>query len=69
MSMPDRKALELEFDALMAKSDVAVPPELKAGALAVYDDLKRMAALVRQPRAADSEPSNIYNIQVILRNA
>jgi hypothetical protein len=62
-------ALERELDLAMARAGVSVPPERKAGVVACYADLKRMTALLRQPRSAAAEPSNIYSLPVILRSA
>jgi hypothetical protein len=61
MSTEDDLAREL--DMLLAKAGANVPPDLKAGLLAGYRDMKRMAALVRQPRTAAAEPSNIFSLK------
>jgi hypothetical protein len=53
-------AVEQEFDVLMAKAGIDLPSDRKAGAIAGYKDMKRMAALLRQPRTAADEPSNVY---------
>jgi uncharacterized protein (DUF3084 family) len=55
-------AVEREFDMLMAKARAEVPADRKAGVIAGYKDIKRMAALLRQPRTAADEPSNIYSV-------
>ena len=55
-------AVEQEFDTLMSKAGVALPADRKAGVVAGYKDIKRMAALLRQPRTAADEPSNIYSL-------
>ena len=55
--------LERELDMLLAKAGANVPPDLKAGLLAGYRDMKRMAAMVRQPRTAAAEPSNIFSLK------
>jgi hypothetical protein len=67
MSNPDR--LERELDMLLAKAGANVPPHLKAGILAGYHDLKRMTAMVRQPRPAASEPSNTFSLESFVRSA
>ena len=61
MSTEDDLAREL--DMLLAKAGANVPPDLKAGLLAGYRDMKRMAAMVRQPRTAAAEPSNIFSLK------
>ena len=55
-------ALEREFDVLMAIAGAEVPADRKAGILAGYKDLKRMTALLRQPRTEAAEPSNTYSL-------
>ena len=60
--------LERELDMLLAKAGANVPPDLKAGLLAGYRDMKRMAAMVRQPRVAASEPSNIFSLKSFARS-
>ena len=61
MSTEDDLAREL--DMLLAKAGANVPSDLKAGLLDGYRDMKRMAALVRQPRTAAAEPSNIFSLK------
>jgi hypothetical protein len=63
MSTQDDTALEREFDMLMAKAGATVPADRRAGLIAGYRDMKRMTALLRQPRAAADEPSNIYSLK------
>jgi hypothetical protein len=67
MSTPD--GIERELDMLLAKAGANVPPHLKAGVLAGYQDMKVMTAMVRQPRTAASEPSNIFSLKNFARNA
>jgi hypothetical protein len=55
--------LERELDMLLAKAGANVPSDLKAGVLDGYRDMKRMAAMVRQPRTAAAEPSNIFSLK------
>jgi hypothetical protein len=61
-------AVEREFDMLMAKAGAEVPADRKAGAVAGYKDMKRMAALLRQPRTAADEPSNVYSLTGFVRS-
>lgn len=68
MKTADCKNDEQEFDLLMATCGVAVPPERRDGSLAVFQELKRMSALLRQPRDAASEPANIFCLDAILRD-
>ena len=66
MSIPE--GLERELDMLLAKAGANVPPHLKAGILAGYQDMKRMVAVVRQPRVAASEPSNVFSLTGFARS-
>jgi hypothetical protein len=66
MSNPD--GLERELDMLLAKAGANVPPDLKAGILAGHRDMKRMTALLRQPRIAASEPSNVFSLTGFTRS-
>jgi hypothetical protein len=63
MSTEERRALEQEFDALVARIGAVVPADRKAGVLACCEELRRMAALVRQPRSAAAEPANVYSLK------
>ena len=54
--------LERELDMLMAKAGASVPPHLKSSILAGYPEMKRMASVVRQPRTAADEPSNVFSL-------
>jgi hypothetical protein len=68
MSTQEDASLERELDMLMAKVGAAVPPDRKAGVFAGYRDMKRMTALLRQPRTAADEPSNIYSLKSFVRS-
>jgi hypothetical protein len=63
MSTQDDAALEREFDMLMAKAGATVPADRRAGIIAGYRDMKRMTALLRQPRTAADEPSNTFSLK------
>jgi hypothetical protein len=67
--MSSQDATEHELDVLLAKAGASVPPHLKAGVLAGYQDMKIMAARVRQPRTAASEPSNVFSLKSYARSA
>jgi hypothetical protein len=60
-------AVERELDMLMARIGAEVPADRKAGLVAGYKEMKRMTALLRQPRSAATEPSNIYSLTPFLR--
>jgi hypothetical protein len=63
MSTDERRALEQEFDALMMRIGAVVPNDRKAGTINCCEELRRMAALVRQPRSAAAEPANVYSLK------
>jgi hypothetical protein len=67
--MTTKDDTEHELDMLLAKAGASVPPHLKAGILAGYRDMKVMAARVRQPRTAASEPSNVFSLKSYARSA
>jgi hypothetical protein len=67
MSTQDDASLERELDMLMTKAGAVVPADRKAGIVAGYRDLKRMAALLRQPRTAADETSNIFSLRSFAR--
>lgn len=60
-------ALERELDLLMRRQGIHLPEAYKAGVLAGYEDLRRMTALLRQPRPAESEPANVFLLDALLR--
>ena len=60
-------ALERELDMLLAKAGATVPADRKAGIVAGYRDIKRMVALLRQPRSAAAEPSNVFSLVPLAR--
>ena len=64
MSADDEEALERELDVILAKSGVVLPSQWRSGVIAGYRDLQRMTLLLRQPRTAASEPSNIYRLSL-----
>ena len=64
----DDKALTAEFDALAKHAGLSVPEKLRPAMLAGFKDLKRMKALMRQPRTAASEPAGTYDIRTVTRN-
>jgi hypothetical protein len=69
MSTEERRALEQEFDALVARIGAVVPADRKAGVIACCEELRRMTALVRQPRSPAAEPSNVYSLKPMDRSA
>jgi hypothetical protein len=69
LSTDDRNAaVEREFDMLMARAGAEIPADRKGGVIAGYEDMKRMVALLRQPRTAADEPSNVYSLTSFVRS-
>ena len=62
MSKDGNASVERELDMLLAKAGAVVPAERKAAVLAGYAAMQRMTALVRQPRTAAAEPSNVFSL-------
>jgi len=48
---------------------VVVPADRRAGAVAGFKDLRRMAALLHGHRPATSEPSNIFSLTPFIRKS
>lgn len=65
--MDAKSALEREFDAVMVDQGMIVPPEWRTGTLACYGELKRLTALLRQPRVAESEPAFTFSVEPFRR--
>lgn len=64
----DDQALNAEFDALAKHAGLPVLENCRPAMLAGFKDLKRMKALVRQPRTAANEPAGTYDIRTVTRN-
>lgn len=68
-TMADEQELQLEFEVTLKKAGIAVPEDRVEALFAGYQDLKRMCALVRQPRDAAAEPSNTYSLVALMKGA
>jgi hypothetical protein len=51
-----------EIEAAFLRAGVVVPADLKAGAISEARNLARAAALLRRPRTAAFEPSNVFSL-------
>ncbi|SEQ20889.1 hypothetical protein SAMN05216548_10371 [Faunimonas pinastri] len=51
-----------DLDVIFRASELMIPDDLKAGVYAAARDLKQVTQLLRQPRTAASEPSNIFSL-------
>ena len=60
--IPSPEALAAEFDCLMARAGVTVPPERRAAALVSYADLREQIALLHGRYGPEAEPSNVFRL-------
>jgi len=64
----DDDALEREYEVLLARAGIAVPPERRAGVIGGCHEMRRFAALLhRQPLGAENEPSNTFSLEPYVR--
>jgi hypothetical protein len=59
---PAAKALEAEFDCLMARAGLTIPPARKAGYLVAFADLRSQLVLLHTNRSAGVEPANVFHL-------
>ena len=59
---PPPDTLAAEFDCLMARAGVSVPPERRAAALVAYADLRGQIALLHGRYGPEAEPSNVFRL-------
>ena len=59
---PPPDTLAAEFDCLMARAGVSVPPERRAAALVAYADLRGQIALLHGRYGYEAEPSNVFRL-------
>ena len=57
---PSADALAAEFDCLMARAGITVPPQRRAAALVAYADLRGQIALLHGRYGPEAEPSNVF---------
>jgi hypothetical protein len=62
MSADASDSLSDEIEAAFLRAGVAIPADLKAGAISEARNLARATSLLRRPRAAASEPSNLFSL-------
>jgi hypothetical protein len=67
-SSTDDQTLTAEFDALAGRAGLPILATRKPALLEGYKDLKRMTALMRQPRTAANEPAGAYSILSVTRS-
>ncbi len=54
--------LAAEFDILMARAGLALPPGRREQVLVAYAELRDQADLLRGPRTAAAEPANVFRL-------
>ena len=60
--IPSPEALAAEFDCLMARAGVTMPPERRAVTLVSYADLRDQIALLHGRYGPEAEPSNVFRL-------
>lgn len=63
----DSVGLAEELAFLFRRAGLEVPADRMPGIIAGYAELKDMLVLLRQPRTAANEPSNVYSLETITR--
>ena len=58
--IPSPEALAAEFDCLMQRAGITVPPQRRAGWLTAYADLRGQIALLHGRYGPEAEPSNVF---------
>lgn len=69
MSEVNAGDLKHELEALLRRAGVTVPEDRMDAVLSGYADLKGMCALLRQPRTAAAEPSNVFSLVTLMKGA
>jgi len=59
---PSETELAAEFDCLMARAGLTIPPARRAGYLVAFADLRSQLALLHTTRSAAVEPSNVFRL-------
>ena len=60
--VPTPEALAAEFDCLMKRAGITVPPQRRATTLAAYADLRGQIALLHGRYGPEAEPSNVFRL-------
>ena len=59
---PTPDALAAEFDCLMERAGIKIPPQRRAASLAAYADLRGQIALLHGRYSHADEPSNVFSL-------
>ena len=60
--MSSTSELAAEFDVLMRRAGITIPPDRRAAVLASYADLHEQIALLHSRYAHTDEPANIFRL-------
>ena len=60
--IPPPETFAAEFDCLMARAGITVPPARRATVLAAYADLRGQIALLHGRYGPEAEPSNVFRL-------
>ncbi|MBV9252489.1 MAG: hypothetical protein JO227_25010 [Acetobacteraceae bacterium] len=60
--IPSAEALAAEFDMLMARAGITVPPQRREAVLAAYADMRGQIALLHGRHGPEHEPSNVFRL-------
>jgi hypothetical protein len=60
--IPTPEVLAAEFDSLMARAGITVPPQRRRTALAAYADLRAQIELLHGRYGHEAEPSNVFRL-------
>ncbi len=63
-SSPTPEALAAEFDALMQRAGILVPPARRTTVLAGYADMRAQIALLHGRYSHLNEPSNVFRMDI-----
>ena len=65
--LPDDAVLMQELDVLAKRAGLVIPEARRPGLFNGFKDLRRMVALLRQPRTAANEPAATFTIDTVTR--
>jgi hypothetical protein len=63
---PTPEALAAEFNIFMERAGLTIPPDRLPALLTGYADLLAQLPLLRQPRTAAAEPSNVFRLAPVV---
>jgi len=63
--IPSPEALAAEFDCLMARAGITVPPQRRNAALSAYADLRGQIELLHGRYGYQAEPSNVFRLSPV----